>query len=270
MAMKCASCGAENPQGKKFCGDCGRRMTEQLRDESLSGIVQETKVRKLKTHSPLTTSEVNKKRGMAWVVAAIVVLAVVALILAYYYQPVRGSLSPRQTTFVNGQSISFDFTPSQGIPPYSYLWSFGDGTTSAEKSPVHAYESTGTYSVTVTVTDKAGVSGSWSTTITVRLPLVFIDSVSYPSSFSNPLGDTRVVLFVDGAQVAAGATLQPGTSHSIRLQIIWVTDFGIGQPLMLTVVDDDGTVAVPTTTTDLHCVLDYNPSSDPMFALVAG
>jgi len=26
MAMKCPNCGAENPEGKKFCGECGRRM----------------------------------------------------------------------------------------------------------------------------------------------------------------------------------------------------------------------------------------------------
>ncbi len=35
MAMKCSRCGAENPEGKKFCGDCGsvimqlERQTEQ-------------------------------------------------------------------------------------------------------------------------------------------------------------------------------------------------------------------------------------------------
>ena len=26
MAMKCPSCGTENPEGKKFCGDCGRKL----------------------------------------------------------------------------------------------------------------------------------------------------------------------------------------------------------------------------------------------------
>jgi rRNA maturation endonuclease Nob1 len=26
--MKCASCGADNPEGKKFCGDCGKELKE--------------------------------------------------------------------------------------------------------------------------------------------------------------------------------------------------------------------------------------------------
>jgi len=30
MAMKCPSCGADNPDGKKFCGDCGKALPQQL------------------------------------------------------------------------------------------------------------------------------------------------------------------------------------------------------------------------------------------------
>ncbi|MDH3364448.1 MAG: zinc ribbon domain-containing protein [Thermoplasmata archaeon] len=26
--MKCRSCGSENPEGKKFCGDCGKDLAE--------------------------------------------------------------------------------------------------------------------------------------------------------------------------------------------------------------------------------------------------
>ena len=28
LAITCAACGAENPEGKKFCGDCGARLAE--------------------------------------------------------------------------------------------------------------------------------------------------------------------------------------------------------------------------------------------------
>ena len=37
-----------------------------------------------------------------------------------------------------------------------YLWEFGDGATSAERSPVHAYGSSGRYRVRLTVTDDSG------------------------------------------------------------------------------------------------------------------
>ncbi len=26
--MKCKNCGSENPEGKKFCGDCGKELVE--------------------------------------------------------------------------------------------------------------------------------------------------------------------------------------------------------------------------------------------------
>lgn len=36
--MKCPKCGAENPDGQKFCGDCGRSLSEPLR--SRQGLVK--------------------------------------------------------------------------------------------------------------------------------------------------------------------------------------------------------------------------------------
>ena len=39
----------------------------------------------------------------------------------------------------------------------SYLWDFGDGTTSTERNPVHTYEKPGTYRVNLTITREDGV-----------------------------------------------------------------------------------------------------------------
>lgn len=39
-----------------------------------------------------------------------------------------------------------------------YLWDFGDGTTSADRSPTHAYTMPGTYTVSLTITDEMGYS----------------------------------------------------------------------------------------------------------------
>ena len=36
---------------------------------------------------------------------------------------------------------------------YTYLWDFGDGTTSTEEDPVHIYASPGIYTVTLTATN---------------------------------------------------------------------------------------------------------------------
>ncbi len=50
----------------------------------------------------------------------------------------------------------------------TYAWDFGDGTTGSGVSVSHAYASPGTYSATLTVTDRSGNAGSTVVTITVR------------------------------------------------------------------------------------------------------
>lgn len=46
-----------------------------------------------------------------------------------------------------------------GIGPFSYLWRFGDGTTSTIPTPNHVYSRSGFYDVTLTLTDVIGCSG---------------------------------------------------------------------------------------------------------------
>ncbi len=49
----------------------------------------------------------------------------------------------------------------------SYIWNFGDGETSTEQFPTHTYNSPGTYTVTLIVTDNQGATGMANLTITV-------------------------------------------------------------------------------------------------------
>jgi molybdopterin converting factor small subunit len=55
-----------------------------------------------------------------------------------------------------GFRIFFIPSVSGGFTPYSYAWDFGDGQTSTEERPSHAYKSDGTYTVSVKVTDDRG------------------------------------------------------------------------------------------------------------------
>lgn len=49
----------------------------------------------------------------------------------------------------------------------SYLWNLGDGTTSAVAMPSVTYATAGTYNITLTVTDNAGLTGTATTTATI-------------------------------------------------------------------------------------------------------
>lgn len=61
-----------------------------------------------------------------------------------------------------GDKIDFDASSSIDIDGYitSYVWSFGDGTTSVGKTVSHIYNKPGVYTVTLVVTDNVGLTFS--------------------------------------------------------------------------------------------------------------
>ncbi len=60
---------------------------------------------------------------------------------------------------------SGSFDPDGSIQ--SYVWDFGDGTTGVGSIVVHTYESPGEYTVTLTVTDNAGMTYSSSQVVRI-------------------------------------------------------------------------------------------------------
>jgi len=86
-------------------------------------------------------------------------------------QPPQVSISANPTSgtsplFVNFASTAND--PDGFISSYS--WSFGDGNTSTAVNPTNTYQSAGTYTARLTVTDNAGATSSASIPITVSSP----------------------------------------------------------------------------------------------------
>ena len=79
-------------------------------------------------------------------------------------------------------SVSASATPTSGSAPLTvsftsnatdpdgfiatYHWDFGDGGTSTQAAPSHVYQSAGTFTARVTVTDNGGATASSSLTIT--------------------------------------------------------------------------------------------------------
>jgi PKD repeat protein len=55
-----------------------------------------------------------------------------------------------------GDSINFIGNVAGGVPPYDYLWDFGDSNTSTQQNPLHIYIVAGNYTVTLAVTDDFG------------------------------------------------------------------------------------------------------------------
>ena len=73
--------------------------------------------------------------------------------------PTSGT-TPLTVSFSSGNSSDPDGTI------VSYSWNFGDGTNSTDPNPVHVYNTAGTFTAVLTVTDNSGLTGSNSVIIT--------------------------------------------------------------------------------------------------------
>jgi PKD repeat protein len=113
----------------------------------------------------------------------------------------------------SGTSIApVQFTDTSFGSPTSWTWNFGDMGTSTDQNPIHSYISTGTYTVTLTVTNDEGS-----------------DSVSKPYTVGNVLGSIAVsstpspaAIFLDGETTSLHNTpytftgLTPG-DHTVKV-----------------------------------------------------
>ncbi|TRZ47911.1 MAG: PKD domain-containing protein, partial [Dehalococcoidia bacterium] len=95
--------------------------------------------------------------GMAIQTATIATAKSGALTIALTPTPIA-DFSADVTAADTGDLIQFTDAATDGVAPYTYEWDFNnDGTVdSTEANPVHTYNSAGTYSVSLTVTDSLG------------------------------------------------------------------------------------------------------------------
>jgi outer membrane protein OmpA-like peptidoglycan-associated protein len=77
-------------------------------------------------------------------------------------------------------------TVTGGCPPYTYLWDFGDGTTSTEQNPRHTYQTEGKYTSSVTVTDAKGNQAVGSFAVTATCPPVSATPSGNPTTGTAP------------------------------------------------------------------------------------
>jgi PKD repeat protein len=86
------------------------------------------------------------------------------------------------TYAATGNAVSFQ---NQSLPGQSYLWDFGDGTTSSNFNVVHQYATGGTYLVSLTVTNDCGTNTTTQTIVLATGPLAGFTTT--PSSGCGPL-----------------------------------------------------------------------------------
>jgi PGF-pre-PGF domain-containing protein len=97
---------------------------------------------------------------------------------AWYGTPVVGDFTATPTTGTVPLTVPFTDTSTGNPAPISWIWDFGDGTTSSLQNPSHVFNSVGTFDVSLTV---SGIYGSNTKTLTN-----FITANSAPTPTPTP------------------------------------------------------------------------------------
>lgn len=112
----------------------------------------------------------------------------------------RLSVSASPDPADSGAPITLTASFLDGTPPFQYSWQFGDGGTSSNASPVHAYNAPGTYAITLNLTDGIGhLARASSDLLVVAAPSIHL------SASSNPTDVGLSTSFQDGVTGGAGA-----------------------------------------------------------------
>ncbi|MFN8076555.1 MAG: PKD domain-containing protein [Kineosporiaceae bacterium] len=162
----------------------------------------------------------------------------------------------------------------------SWAWSFGDGSTASGKTASHTYATTGTYTVTLKVTDDSGLTATASTTVATSGNAAPVAAFTSQCTQRTCTLDATSSTDSDGtitawAWTGGGAPVSGATSAKASIT------FGAAgsYPVALTVTDDDGATSSTTRTLTITntapvasftstcgqrtCTLDASGSSDP-------
>jgi len=134
------------------------------------------------------------------------------------------------TTICPGETFPFFYDEN-----YSVLWDFGDGSSSSDPYPNHIYDSSGSFVVTVTITNECGNSSSLDTTIIVddlALPYASAYVTPFPECPNTNLnivatpggGYTYLWNFGDGGTGTGQTTNHNYTSNGVYDIILSVTN----------------------------------------------
>ncbi|RLM59926.1 PKD domain-containing protein, partial [Halorubrum sp. Atlit-26R] len=150
---------------------------------------------------------------------------------------VTAEIAANQTGVYPGDAISFNASESEGTD-LAYNWTFGDDTNATGETVEHAYDATGTYNVTLTVTNESASD-------TVEVIITVVEPIQADIRAEQTSGAVGEIIEFDAYNT---------TSEDRTANVTYEWDFGDGATKTGEVVaheyDTAGTYTVTLTATD--------------------
>ncbi len=117
-------------------------------------------------------------------------------------------------------AVAFTSSVAGGTAPFTYAWDFGDGGTSAEASPSHTYGASGTFAVSLTVTD-ASSQTAVSSPLTISVGGGEVPVVTGVSVLTSPFRlKVTGIQFKPGCIAYIGGTPVPVTAYKSATKVV--------------------------------------------------
>lgn len=101
--------------------------------------------------------------------------------------------------------LSLQFTDQSTNNPTSWLWNFGDGQTSTEQNPVHAYTTTGLYTATLIATN---INGSTTVSKSVNVQSGTAPAAKYMVTPGTITAGTKARITISGQNFVSGSKIR--------------------------------------------------------------
>ncbi|EKF87106.1 PKD domain-containing protein [Methanobacterium formicicum] len=163
------------------------------------------------------------------------------------YTPVTPVADFSANTTSGNAPLNVQFTDTSSNYPTSWIWDFGDSTTSTEQNPTHTYTKPGNYTVTLTAINAAGNS-------TKTLNITAIDVIP-PTVTIEPIGG----LFNTTQTVTLNTTDDSGNATT------YYTTDGSDPTTSSTRTVYNGPITINTTTTLKYAAIDPTNNWSPIY-----